>query len=324
MHNEELTAEAKVRNCLSLDYPATELELLFGSDASEDRTDDIVRSFDDPRVRLVRLPERQGKSGVLNAMLQQATGEFVLLTDADIELAPDVVRRAVSHFADPKVAVVQLNYRRVNKDGSTGEGMFDRWETWVKALEGDLGVLVSANGFGMMIRRADWSPIPLDTIHDDLLVGIRPFRSGGKAVFESRAVASCKVEEEGVEFRRRRKIGRGNMQALVRLRDLLSPKYGLRALAFFSHKTLRALLAFALPGMLAGCAIHLTNPVYAIFFWVQVIAYLLIPAVLLVRGRWRRVLLPSYYLLMNIALLVGSLEYLFGPKQAYWDRTPRS
>lgn len=323
MRNEEKTAAAKVRNCLEQDYPANRLEVLVGSDASEDLTDEIVRSFTDSRVRLVRLSERTGKAGVLNVLMQSVTEGLVLLTDADVLLSSDAVTRMVDWFASPDVSVVQLNYHRLNRDGSFAEGVFDRWEVMVKGLEGDLGSLVTPTGIGMMIRRSQWQPIPADTIHDDLLIGVRPLLVGGSSVFERRAEGVCRTEVERVEFLRKRKMGRGNMQAAVRLLPLLPSARPIVSFVFLSHKTLRAFLPFALPGILVGCALQFGSPLYEVFFWLQVAAYALIPVLLTVKGRGRRLLLPSYYLLMNIALLVGALEYVVKPHRSAWDRTPR-
>jgi len=322
-HNEESVVAEKIRNCLDLDYPADKLEVLFCSDASDDGTDAILASVHDPRFRWLRLHQRGGKTAAVNLLIAEAKGELILFTDADISLAPDAAQRMVERFGDPSVGVVQVNYRRVNRDGSVAESIFDRWETAVKTLEGRIGALATANGMGMMLRKAACRPIPPDTIHDDLLLGLQPFRLGYAAVYEPRAMASCRIEHEGVEFRRRVKIGRGNMQALLRDSDLLSPRYGLKALTVFSHKTLRTLLAYMLPLVLVGCALKASSPLFAVAFGIQVACYTSMPLLLVARGKWRRLLVPQYYLLMNIALLAGGVSYLFGRREAYWERTPR-
>src|ERR1700675_1106501 len=67
-HNEEGNIAAKLRNSLSLDYPADCLEIMVASDGSTDRTDAIVEEFaaSDPRIRLLRTEGRAGKSGAQN------------------------------------------------------------------------------------------------------------------------------------------------------------------------------------------------------------------------------------------------------------------
>jgi cellulose synthase/poly-beta-1,6-N-acetylglucosamine synthase-like glycosyltransferase len=63
--NEEKDIEWKIRETLSWNYPADRLELIVASDASEDRTDEIVQSIQDTRLRYVRMENRVGKNEAL-------------------------------------------------------------------------------------------------------------------------------------------------------------------------------------------------------------------------------------------------------------------
>src|SRR5581483_3844386 len=73
--NEEANIRQKLEQTLGLDYPADKIEILVLSDGSKDRTDEIVGQFGDPRVRLIRIPQRQGKTNAQNHGVQQARGE---------------------------------------------------------------------------------------------------------------------------------------------------------------------------------------------------------------------------------------------------------
>ena len=70
-HDEEDVIERRVRNLLELDYPAALLEIVVASDASTDRTDEIVQrvAAEEPRVKLVRCP-RGGKVAAQNLGVQ--------------------------------------------------------------------------------------------------------------------------------------------------------------------------------------------------------------------------------------------------------------
>src|SRR5687768_13319880 len=102
-YNEAPVIGSKLKNALALDYPPEQLEILVISDASTDGTDSIVESFYGNGVKLLRLPERQGKTRGLNAALQQARGEIVLFSDANMLYRKDVVRMLVLNFVDPDV-----------------------------------------------------------------------------------------------------------------------------------------------------------------------------------------------------------------------------
>src|SRR6267143_2090843 len=81
-YNEEAVIAEKLQNALDLDYPPDSLEVIVVSDASSDRTDEIVQevSAREPRVRLVRQDERRGKTAGLNKAVETAQGEIVVFS----------------------------------------------------------------------------------------------------------------------------------------------------------------------------------------------------------------------------------------------------
>src|SRR5947209_13526426 len=79
-YNEEAAIERKIRQTLALEYPADKIEILVLSDCSTDRTDEIVSGFGDPRVRLVRMTERRGKTHAQNQGIKHATGEVIIFS----------------------------------------------------------------------------------------------------------------------------------------------------------------------------------------------------------------------------------------------------
>ncbi len=323
VYNEEPIIAEKVRNCLALHYPTERMEILIGSDSSTDRTEEIIQSFGDPRIRLMRFEPQAGKTVVQNRLLLEARGDVVLCTDADSMLTPDSVRLMLEHMRDPAVAVVNPRYIRVNKEGSPAESFYDQWESKVKELEGRLGAMVGCNAYANMVRRAYATPIPDDTILDDFMLGIRPFRDGLDVVCEPNALVTTLAETETVEFARKIRISGGNLQALLRCLDILSPKYGRKAWTYFSHKVLRMTVPFLLVMMLVGSAIGFAHPFFAVLLLLQVATYATIPLVFASRGRLRRLLVLQYYLLINIGLVIGYWRYLFRREQ-HWQKTPRT
>jgi cellulose synthase/poly-beta-1,6-N-acetylglucosamine synthase-like glycosyltransferase len=323
VHNEEGIISDKMKNLLATDYPTDKMEILIGSDNSTDRTDEIIRSFSDPRVRLIHYSRQAGKTVVQNRLLLEAQGDVVLCTDADSLLTPESLRLMLEQMRDPKVAVVNPKYARANRDGSAAESFYDRWETKVKELEGRLGAMVGCNAYANMIRREFASPVPDDTNLDDFVLGIRPFRSGYDVVTEPGALVVTQTEVEKLEFRRKARISRGNLQVLSRFADLMLPRYGVKAWVYFSHKVLRMLVPFLLLTMLVTSAVELSRPFFAVILVLQSVTLASVPLLLIARGRWRRALFPQYYYYMNIALLVGYWQF-FSKREGFWIKTPRS
>ena len=71
-YNEAKVIDAKLHNSLALEYPRERLEILVVSDCSSDQTDDIVRSFGRHGVKLLRVPERSGKTAGLNEAVRHS------------------------------------------------------------------------------------------------------------------------------------------------------------------------------------------------------------------------------------------------------------
>jgi cellulose synthase/poly-beta-1,6-N-acetylglucosamine synthase-like glycosyltransferase len=322
--NEEKCIGEKIANCLDLRYPADRMLVIVGSDGSDDRTDSIVRSHAGARVHLLRLEKRSGKPSVLNALMHEAVGELVLFTDADVMLDPGALESMVARFDDPSVGAVHPDYRRVNSRGSPAEGAFDRYEAMLKNLEGKLGAMVGAYGWALMVRRDLCEDLPIDTVLDDFLIGVRPFRRGYSVVYEPAAMCWSSVEDERIEFARKVRISRGNVQALFRNVDLLSPRYGVKAWVLFSHKFLRWITPFLMLSMLVGSALSWHVSFFRVALLLQLLAFLTMPLVLVARGPLRRLLILQYYIWTNLALLVGYWQYFFVRKPAYnWLRTAR-
>lgn len=328
-HNEEAVIARKLENSLALDYPPELLEIVIGSDGSTDRTDALVRACSDPRVRLDAAP-RAGKVGVLNRTIPRARGEIVLLSDANTDLEPDVLRHLVPHFDDPTVGAVCGRLRLYNPTREAfEESAYWSYESAIKLEEGRRGALIGANGGLYALRRVLFSPLPPDTIVDDFVIPLRILEQGRAVVYEERAVAREETTEDyGREFGRRARIAAGNFQALTLVPRLLLPSAGFAAFAFWSHKVIR----WCAPLLMALCL--LTNlmllgsgGMYVLLFLLQLGFYGLaawghrngIPTSL-----GRLVSVPYYFVSMNVAIAVGFLRFLRGTQKATWERTARA
>lgn len=324
--NEELTIGKKLENCLEVDYPKERLEILVGTDAVTDRTNEIVRSFAerDPRIRLITVNERIGKSAVINLLAQEAKGEIILFTDSDVLLDSQALRAGVERFRDPDVGIVLPAYQRVNREGVPAEGLWDKYENKIKELEGKLGCAAGVYGWAMFMRRSLFQPLPSDTINDDYVLGIFAFRQGYKSVYEPRARSWTQVEPPEIEFKRKSRISRGNAQQFFRYSDILFVKPLWVGFIFFSHKYLRWFVPFFLVSMFVVSGAKMSIPFFRVLFILQFLVYLTTPLVLRAKGIWRKLLLFQYYIWINAAFVVGYWEYFFGKRLRYnWLRTER-
>jgi cellulose synthase/poly-beta-1,6-N-acetylglucosamine synthase-like glycosyltransferase len=328
-YNEELDIEARLLNALALDYPRDRFEIVIASDGSTDRTNEIVRRYAPQGVRLLAYPANRGKTTVLNESVPQLRGEIVLLSDANTDMARDVARRLAAWFQQPDVGVVCG--RLVLSDPRTGrnvDGMYWKYETFLKKCESRLGALLGSNGAIYAIRKRLFPIVRPGTLIDDFVIPLDAKRqSGCRIVYDARAVA----EEETppsmrAEFRRRIRIGAGGFQSIGMLWQLLSPTYGWVALTFFFHKILRWTCPFFMLGALGAALPLIGDPEYAVLVGAQLGFYAL--AVLgnwLPAGpRWLRYLrLPTMFVSMNAALFLGFFRWLLRPQTGTWTRTDR-
>lgn len=325
-YNEQEHIEAKIKNSLTLDYPKDKLEIVVASDGSTDKTNEIVKRYQAQGVKLIAMRDNIGKSAMLDRTVPLLTGEITVFSDTSSELEPDALRVLVRNFADAKVGCASGLYRiKGARDlRAQGEGLYWKYETFIKRQESRLHSILGAHGAFYAIRTALFEKLEHSTINDDYLIPMRIVAQGYRAIYEPGAVA-WEREQASVEgeFARRRRIAAGNCQQMVELRRMLSPLYGWVALCFFSHKVLRTLSPVFLLTMLLGTW-WLPLPVLAAALAGQVALYTAAYAgyVFQRRGKTAKWLSPPlYFCLGNLAMLAGLFRYLFRRHTVSWERS---
>jgi cellulose synthase/poly-beta-1,6-N-acetylglucosamine synthase-like glycosyltransferase len=245
-------------------------------------------------------------------------------------MATDVARRLASWFAEPDIGVVCG--RLVLTDPRTGrnvDGLYWKYETFLKKCESRLGALLGSNGAIYAIRKELFPIVPPGTLIDDFVIPLQAKRNSGcRIVYDKAAIAKEETAPTiRAEFRRRVRIGAGGFQSIGMLWPLLSPANGWVALTFFCHKILRWVCPFLLVGMLATSVLLIREPLYAWLFAAQVGFY-----TVSVVGHWlpagpsyvRYLRLPAMFSSMNLALFFGFVRWLRGGHTGVWTRTDRA
>ncbi len=242
-HNEGKTIEKKIRNLLSLDYPAGKLSVLVVSDASEDETCDLVMKAGDPRVRLIHFDEKSSKAACLNRAIASSKADVLLLTDCRQELAEDVLTRLIAPLADPTVAAVsgELVFEQEGEnDFSKGMDAYWRYEKFIRKCESEIGSAVGVTGAIYVLRRDCYIPIPDETLLDDVLIPMNAVMAGQRVLFESEAYAFDIPSSDHIrEKRRKTRTIAGNFQLPSLSPGLLNPLRNPLWWQFISHKMLR-------------------------------------------------------------------------------------
>ena len=211
-YNEEAVIERRLENLLALDYPADRLEIVVASDASTDRTNELVEAVAarEPRVRLLDCP-RGGKVAAQDRAVRETSGDVVAFSDANATWAPDALRQLVADLADPEVAYVCGRLRLEDAAGSNREGLYWRYELWLREQESRLGSVTGGNGSIYALNRGDYVEVDPRWGHD-LAFPYRMVQAGRRAVYQPRG---ARLREADADERGRVRAQGADVRALL-------------------------------------------------------------------------------------------------------------
>ncbi len=108
VYNEEARLSEALKQALNVDYPCP-IELVVVDDGSADATSEILSRVDDARVRTVTHPRNQGKGAAIRSALAHATGDYMVILDADLEYDPQDIPQLLAPVLDGRAEVVYGN-----------------------------------------------------------------------------------------------------------------------------------------------------------------------------------------------------------------------
>lgn len=326
-YNEERHLVEKLKNTLALAYPPGKIEVIVASDCSSDSTDEIARGFGSRGVRLLRQPERLGKTAAQNAAVRQANGDIILFSDATTMYRPDVLRHIVPNFADASVGCVAGRLIYVDpSESNVGQGAKSYWgyESFLKRHESRACSLIGASGCLYAVRRSAYVPLYNEAC-SDFIIATKMVEQGLRTVYEPAAVCTEETNTRpDRELRMRVRVITQTYTDLWRHRSMLNPfKAGFYAVQLISHKVLRYLVPVFLLSLLAtSIVLAQTSIIYALIAGAQVLFFLVaaLSALLERLGVSIRLLaLPRYFVLTNLAALLAFYEFVKGNRYAHWQ-----
>jgi len=334
-YSEEKIIEEKIKNSLNINYPKSKLEIIVFSDASSDRTDEIVKKYEKEGIRLIRIEGRKGKTICQNEIVKLAKGEIIIFSDANSMYEPCAIKKIVRNFFDEKVGCVvgELKYGEFITSNSVnvveGENVYWDYDKIIKKLESKVCSVVTGNGAIYGSRKSIYVPLERNMI-SDFIEPLEIFKKGYKIIYEPEAVARENTAENSQkEFGRRIRIVTRSACSLLKnksLRELLNPfRYGIFSVQLLSHKVLRwfsgalMILIFLLNIFLLGRGTfyNLTMLGQGIFYMFALWGF--INEIWLKRKSAKILHVAYYFCLSCIAMLYGMINAFRGKEMVTWE-----
>lgn len=325
--NEASVIEQKIRSSLETNYPG-KLNLYVGTDACTDETDAIIRRLqaEYPNLNHRIFETRRGKPEIINSLAKEAQSEILVLTDADAFFYPETLSALVAGFSDPTVGGIQADVDLVAENSNEvahQEVRYTYREMEIKAGEGELGCIIGAYGAAYAIRRSLYQPIPAGFNVDDFFIFMSVLQQGYQTIYSKAARYSLLLSgDAAVQFRRKRRIGKGNYQNLIYFRNQLF-QLSTTSYVFWSHKAIRWLTPFLLLTAWSGALLAAELPLYRFFAASMLLAAVvaLFDHLIFAPRGWKvsGLRFISHFLLMNFALLLGFYDLIRGDNRGHWN-----
>lgn len=326
-YNEESCIKARIENALSQDYQG-QLQILVASDGSQDNTGRIIESFTNENVKAFNFEVNRGKISVLNDLVAKSKADILVFTDANTDFNVNAVSILVDSFT-ADVGVVSGELILETEDGNQNlDGLYWRYEQFLKKCESELGSLLGANGAIYALKRELYQTLPTDTIVDDFCIVMNVKKQGYSVLYNDTAIAKEEVAPSlDDEYGRRVRIGIGNYKAFMANFWALSPSEGLLSWCYWSHKVLRWFAPHLMLLVLIANIYLIEKPMYQVIFFAQIIFYAIAwyGQKMINKGQEVNSIIAmiSFFTSMNVALGQGFLRFLKGHKNGGWKRTAR-
>jgi len=338
-YNEKDYVKQKVENSFSLDYPKEKIQYLWVTDGSDDGTPELLKEYEN--LDVYHLQKRKGKMHAMNRGIKFVKAPFIIFSDTNTLLGSQSIREIVAKFSNKNTGCVAGEKRIVEKEtdaaAGAGEGLYWKFESWLKNMDAELNSAVGAVGELFAIRTELFEDVETDTLLDDFIISLRIAQKGYHIAYTSNAyaeeTASFNVKEE---LKRKIRIAAGGIQTIFRLKSLLNPfKYGLLSWQYFSHKVLRWTLApFSLFFLLivnlvivARQGVWSDLTFFSGFLYAQLICYLLALIGWYFENekiRFKLLFAPYYFVSINYASVRGIFRYFKGKQPVNWEKSKRA
>ena len=334
-YNEQDVVAEKMQNTRALDYPKDKFWVMWVTDGSTDRTNELLAAY--PEVDVVYSPERRGKTAALKHGLREIKTQYVAFTDANTMINSGAMKEIARLFMDKTVGCVsgekRVAARKAGEMAAEGEGLYWRYESTLKKWDSELYSTMGAAGELYAMDPALCHDVPDNALLDDFMMSMYVVDEGHRIVYAPDAYAleygSADIHEES---KRKRRIAAGGLQSIWWLRKMLNPfRQPLVAFQYISHRVLRwsvtpiamvllLILNAVLVAMEAGCFFTVMLILQLLFYLAALLGYILSE-----HGHRNKLLYTAYYFVfMNLNVFRGMVYLKSHSNSGAWEKARRS
>ena len=331
-YNEEKAIKNKLENTLSLDYPEDKMEIIVVSDCSGDRTNEIVRSFDNKRIKLIVLEKRGGKTTAQNMGVKASTGDILVFSDASTEYKINTITKLVRVFIDRKVGCVggKLIFKKdLNNNRKNNEGMFYSFKkiyvTFIQSLKISESAIYSSFGVDGCIYavRKELCPALKSFLTSDFVVPLKIIEKGYRVIYEPEAIGYEVIAVSSkMEFNRKVRTVKAGIIGLVEMYKLLfNFKNIFIPFGLISHKLLKwinPLFLLVLFFSNLACVFCFRSEFYGYVLILQLMFYFCGFLGIMFKN-FKYFKICSYFILYNVAAFVGLCKFIFEKPSEIWE-----
>jgi len=334
-YNEQDVVAEKMQNTLALDYPKDKFRVMWVTDGSTDRTNELLSTY--PEVEIVFSPERRGKTAALKHGLSMVNTQYVAFTDANTMINAGAMKEIARQFADKSVGCVsgekRVAARRAGEMAAEGEGLYWRYESTLKRWDSELYSAMGAAGELYAVDPKLCRAVPDNALLDDFMMSMLIVDEGRRIAYTPEAYAleygSADIHEES---KRKRRIAAGGLQSIWWLRRMLNPlSHPLVAFQYISHRVLRwSITPVAMVILLIVNIILVASGagwLYTTMLILQLLFYLAAFGgwLLSERGHRNKLLYTAwYFVFMNLNVFRGMAYLRSHNSSGAWEKAKRS
>ena len=334
-YNEQDVVAEKMENTRALDYPKDKFRVMWVTDGSNDRTNELLAAY--PEVDIVYSPERRGKTAALKHGLREVKTQYVAFTDANTMINSGAMKEIARLFMDKTVGCVsgekRVAARQKGEMAAEGEGLYWRYESTLKKWDSELYSTMGAAGELYAMDPALCHDVPDNALLDDFMMSMYVVDEGHRIAYAPDAYAleygSADIHEES---KRKRRIAAGGLQSIWWLRKMLNPfRQPLVAFQYISHRVLRwSVTPIAMVLLLIINAVLVAigaGSFFTVVLILQLLFYLaaLLGYILSERGHRNKLLYTAYYFVfMNLNVFRGMVYLKSHSNSGAWEKAKRS